>query len=88
MCLDADPKPCDLSNDSKILPSSRTHSSVVCLTSIDLSTKLSRESVDLRKGPFFSTLLVGIVSSQDMLVVLGGLLHEKQLSATASGPAA
>jgi CBS domain-containing protein len=32
--------------------------------------------------------LVGIVSSQDMLVVLGGLLHEKQLSATASGPAA
>jgi transposase len=30
---------------------------VVCLTSIDLSTKLSRESVDLRKGPFFSTLL-------------------------------
>jgi hypothetical protein len=30
---------------------------VVCLTSIDLSTKLSRESVDLRKGPFFSTLI-------------------------------
>jgi CBS domain-containing protein len=32
--------------------------------------------------------LVGIVSSQDMLVVLGGLLHEKAESATASGPAA
>ena len=32
--------------------------------------------------------LVGIVSSQDMLVVLGGLLHEKQSSAAASGPAA
>jgi len=32
--------------------------------------------------------LVGIVSSQDMLVVLGGLLREKQSSATANGPAA
>jgi CBS domain-containing protein len=32
--------------------------------------------------------LVGIVSSHDMLVVLGGLLHEKQSSATANGPAA
>jgi CBS domain-containing protein/gamma-glutamyl:cysteine ligase YbdK (ATP-grasp superfamily) len=32
--------------------------------------------------------LVGIVSSQDMLVVLGGLLHERADSATANGPAA
>ena len=32
--------------------------------------------------------LVGIVSSQDMLVVLGSLLHEKANSATANGGAA